>query len=324
MKKYFPIIVGMAAFAALLFLTGAAKPQPSTLVELPFVENGVLYQSAVDGKRSEVAQNVLRIVSYREDDGATLYLTRGKGVHGTEDLSGQDLWIVEDGATRFLRQDVIEATLAPDGNLIALTANDFRVFVVDRSGAPVQSIDGHAISPVFNQQGNLLAFMKLADSVRDGDSQGLFEEGNGIWVKDLVSGKERIVTGKRFAGPISFTLNGNTIYFHAPTELGQVSLWSVDTGGENIHQLTNIGFGPTSQSKPVPMISGEAIWSQDRLVAISAHAGTDEGIWLFRFSPNESSVKATRIADGDSPRWLVPDKRIAFRTVNVWRTIDIR
>jgi len=325
-KKISAIVAAVAL--TVLFLVVTERRTPAA--ELPFVEQEMLAISPAEigNEQSQrtLASNVARLVSYDQDTKKFLYLTYEEEdvrIFGT-------LWVsnTEDGAKRKIANGVYDAQFAPDGQSIAFWNREYQVRIAALDGTLLEQVGLHGATPVFSGDGRYLAYQKLADSSFDDDPQSLYELSPGIAIYDLETGEESIIIhvqhGEDFS-PVAFSADNRFVYFHS-SRSGYVSLWSVQTDGSDLKQLTNMDVGADYQGTTVPMLSQNALWTTNGTIAISSLEGSQD-IWLFRFDGG-NLLQAKVITGGSQPQWVVRDKTIAFRVVegsrNIWRQVTIQ
>jgi hypothetical protein len=307
-------------------------PHPS------YVENGTLYSATANNDLSQkAADNVSRILDQKPQKNRVLYLTNSdKG--STDAGTGDDLFLLntDNQIAHLIARNVVSAVLSPDAAKVAFWNKEHKVRIVTSDNMPLREIEGHAAAPIFSHDGNLVAYQKLADYSPDGDPHGLFESAKGIAIYDLRTGEDRLVTtgGMDDFEPVGFSLDKTKLYFNStrPSEKSPqahvASLWVVDLRSGKTTRLTNIKqVDGHSSDELTPIISQSAIWSSDHKTVISSNS-SKEGVWIFNFSENGGLTSAIQMGDGDSPQWVVPDKRVVFRAAtdgkNTWRQVNLR
>lgn len=229
--------------------------------------------------------------------------------------------------------DMVSSSLSPDGMMSAVWTKNHEIVVIDSGGSVLHKIGIRGAAPMFSHDGNLVAYEKLADSSQDDSEQSLFEFAQGIAVYDLRTGKERLVTdggGDDFA-PVGFSKDMSLLYFNStrPYEGSSgnhvASLWVVELKSGKAERLTNTSEKQVQNGVVVPIVGENPLWSSDRTMIISS-IGSESGVW--KFALTSRGVSAVRIADGDSPKWVVSDESFVVRTISdgktVWRTLRVR
>ncbi|WKZ29372.1 MAG: hypothetical protein QY323_01420 [Patescibacteria group bacterium] len=233
-----------------------------------------------------------------------------------------------------LADDVITASQSPDGALEAVWTKNHEVLLVDPNGSVLQKIGVHGAAPIFSHDGRFVAYEKLADGSADGAEQSLFEFALGIAVHDLQTGREYLVTngGSDDFAPVGFSRDLSMLYFNSTRPYDDssgnrvASLWVVNLKTGETKRLTNVDEEAVRNGRMIPTISPTtALWSSDRVTVFTSY-GHETGVW--KFALTDSSASATRIAEGDAPQWVVPDKSISVRTLvdgkDVRHTINVR
>jgi len=296
-------------------------------VELPFLEGGTLYKSSIDGlpssAKKKVASNVDRVLHYTHSTGKLLYTT-----NPVNDEKVGDLWLANmaTNETTQIARGVIDAHLSPDGAMVAFWNKYHEIHLVTAEGTPLAQIGSRGAAPLFSHNGKLVAYEKLSDISFDEDDQSFFEFAQGIAVYDIATKQETLLTrtehGEDYA-PVAFSSDLSRLYFNS-TRTGVASLWSVNIDGSGLRQITNINSPPSLSAARIPVISQVALWSSDRLIAISS-IGAEKEIWLFRFTRDGTLPEARLLAHGELPQWLVDDRTVIFRAVNgKWQTYHIQ
>jgi len=294
--------------------------------DLPFLHGNTLYKSSPDNSslKAAIATHVARILQYHDGIEKILYIAEPKNGsrHG-------DLWIsnVPFNETTPIAEGVIDAQFSPDGKTIVLWNKDHQIHVVTDYGKSLEQVGVHGAAPIFSHNGQFIAYEKLADISFDEDEQSLFEFAQGIAIYDLVTRQETLLTqtehGEDYA-PIAFSSDLKRVYFNS-TRRGIASVWSVNTDGSDLRQITNARISPTSIERKIPALSQTALWASHRLMAISS---LDGEIWLFRFTVDGNLSDAKFLTWGEFPLWLVPDQVIALRPSNKknegWQVIHIQ
>lgn len=327
-------VVLIVSIAALV----SVRPVEAQPVDLPFVEKGVLYRSPVEslaGKAQKaIAENVGRVLHYNQDTAQLIHVTKPSAVD-SDIITGGDLVLTDTvtWSTRIIAQDIVTAHISPHGDMIVLWNKNHQVRLVTSQGVPIKEIGIHGAAPIFSHDKRFIAYQKLADHSPDSNLQSLFEHAQGIAVYDMYTMRESLVTnggGDDFA-PVGFSNDISKLYFNSTRpsvnepENHIASLWVLDLATRITTQLTNTDV---REGDPlIPTVNENALWSSDRRIAISSN-GKEQGTWMFLLSQNKNTVEARHIADGDSPQWLVLNKRIAVRSVengqSKWRTIDVQ
>ena len=325
-KTLFALTV-ITVIVLLLVITSTS----SLATKLPFLEDGKLYKSRVGDptslSRAEIASNVWKVLDYDQEINMLLYITKPKEwgrVDGNLWLLDTTNWTYKEVAT-----GVIGAQLSPGGDMIVIWNKDHEIWLISADGIPEEKIGIHGAAPIFSHDGRYIAYEKLPDSSFDGAEQSLFEFAQGIAIYDLMTGQEMVLTqaehGEDFA-PVGFSQGMKRIYFNS-TRGGIASLWSVNLDGSDLRQETNSGFGVKAKGRPIPVLSQNAIWSSNKKIAVSS-IGTAKEIWIFHFGDSGELRNAKLLTGGESPEWLIKDKRIAFRVIyngkSKWQTMDIQ
>lgn len=322
----------LLAVMLLVLATGAFAQDHS------FVENGILYRSSSAKAVSQVAvfRDVGRIIDQKPAAQKLLYLAASR-TPNNDAVSGSNLMLVDTKtwSNRLVATSVITANLSPDGTMAVLWRSGHKVTLVRSDGSLLQQIGTHGAAPVFSHDGNFIAYQKLADSSSDGSLQGLFEEAQGISVYDVRTGRENLVTssGTDDFAPVGFSLDLNKLYFNStrPYERSShnhvASLWVVDLKNGEKQRLTNLDEAAVRRGAVTPIPNETALWSSDRTAIVFSN-GREEGVWKFALSSDGRLSNATRIADGESPQWVIPDETIAIRTISngksAWRILSVR
>lgn len=319
-------IVSMTAFSA-----AYAKD------DLPFIEKGILYHSAVDLENPEpVLNGVIRILDYQPGAKKILCMTRSQETR-SDAVTGGDLVIVDTtnwSQSKVATDNIVGGRLSTDG-LSAVVWNDqHEIIYVRNSGKSLQKIGVHGAAPMFSHDGSLISYQKLADETISGDRQDFFEHAYGIAVYDLKTGKEKMVTGggvHDFA-PVGFSNDLSKLYFNSTRPYDNspqnhvASIWVVDLVLNRTERLTNSDEAAALNGLTTPIIGDDAIWSSDRSIVISSDG--KNGVWIFTLSFDGKYLTASRVAEGDSPRWTIPDQVIAIRAnvagKNHWKSVTIR
>ncbi|MHB0865753.1 MAG: TolB family protein [Minisyncoccota bacterium] len=318
-------------------IVAAVSTNASASEDLPFVENGVLYHSFVGLPEKEVvAEKVHRVLDYLPTERKLLYVTRPQ-TSGTDAAMGGDLVLTDTTSWigQKIAENVISGRLSPDGTNIVVWDNRDEIFLTRHDGKFLRRIGIHGAAPVFSQDGTFVAYQKLANDSTNGNRQSLFENAYGIAVYDVRSGVERVVTngGVDDFAPIGFSEDMSKLYFNSTRPYGKSSqnhvaaVWVVDLAHGNTKRLTNVDERAVMNGSIIPVISDDAIWSSNRMTAISS-TGKNQGVWSFVFSPDGEHLSALYVSDGESPLWIIPGEEVAVRTVidgkKVWRTVNIR
>ncbi len=230
--------------------------------------------------------------------------------------------------------DAVTMSASPDGAAFAVWTKHHEILLVNSGGGVLRKIGIHGAAPLFSHDGRYVAYEKLGDTSTDGDAQSLFETARGIAVYDVKLSQEVLVTnggGDDYA-PVGFSDDLNLLYFNSTRPYADssgdhvASLWVVNLGTGALTRLTNADEAAVRNGRMIPTISPtQALWSSDRRTVITSY-GPETGVWQFALKNENAS--AFRVADGDAPHWLVPDKSIAVRTMTngatTWQTVQVR
>lgn len=301
-----------------------------------YVEGEKLYISSPASAPVEIAASVDRILD--EESGKVLYLSRiteenvGGEAHGTNLIVADPVT----GSGKVIAERIVDAKFSPDGMQIVVQDEDHKVRILALDGKEIAQIGVHGSAPIFSHDGNYVAYHKLADQ---GEGFRLFEfSPYGIALYNLSTGKEELITdNKDDFQPVGFSADMSRVYFNSGRKYDTspkgfenhvASLWVVDIKSKQATRLTNVSEEVVRQGMMVPTVDSMALWSSDRTTVISSSNDAESGVWQFDFNTEGGLARAERIAEGTSPRWLVPDKSIVVRTkvdgLGEWKTTNIK
>lgn len=276
-------------------------------------------------------------------DGQLLYIATSKNSEdrggGGGMMEGSDLIVLNPrtGESRVIAQNVWTAQASPNGKEIVVADSNNKVQLYSIDGTKKAQIGNNGSDPIFTHDGRYIAYQKLADVGRD--YLELSTNAQGLALYDITTGKERMLT--RHSGdyrPIGFSADMKYFYFNAgrpyePSVLGEnfinitSGLYSLDVGTGRVTRLTNTDERVVQENgQTMSFITHDALWTSDRLTAISGVG--QHGTYKFVFDGTGGLTSIDRISDGDSPRWVVQDKRFEVRTIvdnkESWKLISVK
>lgn len=326
----------LAAFAAFLF---AISTGPAYAESIAFVQGEGLYladEATAQDSQVLLEKGVRRLFNKLPVEGKIFSLVQEEEAHTDHDVGFQLVkFDVNTRASETVMSDVVTASYHARGNKFAVWDSQHVVQVITAEGIKTTRVPGYGAAPLFSSDGRYIAYLKLADVSVDGASHTLFENAFGIAVYDTKTGESKLVTnggGHDFA-PAHFSRDMQKLYFNStrpyPDAEGDhiASLWVVDLQSGVEVRLTNQDKQWVQARGVTPILGEDTIWSPEGDMAISSN-GLSEGVWLFTFSDDGYSVRSSKIADGESPQWVVPGSVVAFRSYNegrgFWRTLKLQ
>lgn len=152
--------------------------------------------------------------------------------------------------------------------------------------------------PSISPDDKYLAFKKMPEGWTAGD----YSEGSpGVVVREIASGKERVMADQEADHAAFWTPDGSYMYFFGDNGYGLDSLFMIDSSGENRTLLTNIDLKEYDPKTIIPSISEPPIISQDGRYFIYE---SDREIWLVDIDTEQRKMRdARRIGYGISPAW---------------------
>lgn len=275
-----------------------------------YVEDGVLYRNKLEnGVVVEYGQKIAEGVdlTLAQNDKIALFTVKVKN------RWDNDLWTIdkEMGVAKKIYEDVATVQISPKENLLAVFQIEAsEVHLIDENGNLLNKIGIHGGEIAFSNDGNKLAYHKLADN---GDSfYDLAEQAYGIAIYDIPSGREFIATD--YPGdyyPVGFSSDDTYLYFIS--NRGDHALWLV-----NLRSSEEVQLSPPEI--PVYINHNNAVWFSDRLSVISE---TNGKISFVQIVLDQKSVVVQELGEGISPRWKVQDRVIEFKGKDGWTTVDI-
>lgn len=323
-------IAGIAIVAALSITFAQAQAQ-----KFLFVEDGKVFSSSVSSASVEVTSNVEGMLDHNASVDKYLYRIAESG-DNNHDSGTLVLADGNTGNTNVVARGIMTATLSPDGTQIAAWDENNEIHLMTIDGKGVARIGVHGSLPVFSHDGTYIAYNKLAN-----EGEQFFDLSKdspyGIAVYNLETGEEEIVTNDiDDFQPLGFSADMSKLYFNSgrayettPEGFNNhvASLWVVDLKTKEVTRLTNTDEEAVRRGDKTPIIHATALWSSDRKTVVSS-LEAESGVWQFTFSNEGELVNAKQIADGTSPRWVVPGESIAVRTKvgnrGEWKTINIK
>jgi hypothetical protein len=160
-------------------------------------------------------------------------------------------------------------------------------------------IANRASVPSLSPDDSKLAYKKMPE----GWTPGEYADGSpGIVVKDIKTGKERILADKEADHAAFWTPDGRFIYFFGDNGYGIDSLFMIDSDGKNRTLLTNIEMTEYVPNEVIPSISEPPAISEDGRYFVYE---SDREIWLIETDLSNRKVQsAKKIGYGTSPAWV--------------------
>ena len=304
LNKTLRVRCGIAAGVCLIVLLLPAASQatsPGSNGKIAFASNEELFTIDPDGS------NLTRVPTTSCEglepdwapDGHTIGFIERCGPSGTFDLSvvdvnGAGLQRIyatnRDDARIDWSPDGLQALFISDasGNREIYRSNAAFTQVVNLSNSP-----GDDDFPAWSPDGAKVAFA----SNRTGDFEVYSMNPDGTGVINLTNNGGQDGSGDRVAGGPSWSPDGAKIVFDS-TRTGPFEIFSMDSTGGNVTQLTNVGWNV------------EPAWSPDgRLIAFtSSRTGVPQLFLMSSDGTNESQL-TTHLAYNERPDWQVlPDR----------------
>lgn len=329
------LLIAVVSMTLIAVLSGTFVRAEVQLEKFLYIENGNAYISSVASAPAKVSENVEGILDYNAAAGKYLYRVADPEngyMHG----GGTLVLANSTGNTKVITENIMTAALSPDGTRIVVWNEDNEIHLMTVEGNNITQIGVHGALPVFSHDGTYVAYNKLADQ---GDRFFDLHKNSpyGIALYNLKTGEEKVVTDNiHDFQPLGFSADMSNLYFNSGREYDTspegfsnhvASLWVVDLETEVVTRLTNMDEKAVRGGAKFPIVHATALWSSDRKTLISS-LGAESGVWKFTFNSEGGLISANRLANGTSPRWIVPEKRIAVRTnidgESEWRAINIK
>jgi Tol biopolymer transport system component len=229
---------------------------------------------------------------------------------GSDEFAGFNLWLLDLKArTTLMADDCIDASLSPDGKMIAYTTQNIDVQVKNIEGRSETLTINRARDARWHPNRSLLVYSKVPQEL-DLWAPGKYQ----LALFDLFKRTEKILTDGTHddVRPV-FSPTGDWIIFVSGDRTGIASFWGIDTTGSGLIQITNIGILSINESF-VPVPYQTELWSSDGTRLIYDHRnGSIEKTWMITLQGKRKMLNSESIADGLYPKWLEDETSISVQ-----------
>ncbi len=309
---YVALGVFLCLLSGAIFL-GYGKGEVPAQVEAAkrsFVLDGELYTVDNLGKTQKLTD--LKDIKYLfgESNDALLF---GKNFTAQNShSSGMNLYVMkkDNNEARKITEELVEFALLD-------TAKTSVIFLTPEGKIKKQRLDGGnsveiadlASAPSISPDDERIAFKKMP---KDWTPGGYSDGSPGIVVREIKTGKERVVADQEADHAAFWTPDGRFIYFFGDNGFGFDSLFIINSDGSERTLLTNAELSEYNPETAVPSISEPPIISRDGRMFVYE---SDKEIWLVETSVEEKKlVDARRIGYGINPQWEKDGETISVVT----------
>jgi Tol biopolymer transport system component len=273
-----------------------------------FSFNGELYTVDSTGKTKKLTNSKDVKYVFGESDELILF---GKNYTAQNNHSnGMSLFVMKkgNGEAKKVTSEIVEFALLDTAkkNILFLTP-DGKIKKQGLGNGNTEVVAELASIPSISPDDKFLAFKKMPQ----GWVSGAYSEGSpGIVIKEIATGKERVLADKEADHAAFWTPDGKYLYFFGDNGFGFDSLFIVNNDGTERTLLTNIGLSEYNPEVVIPSISEPPIISNDGRFFVYE---SDREIWLVETDlKNKKVIAARRIAYGISPRWKKDSELISI------------
>jgi dipeptidyl aminopeptidase/acylaminoacyl peptidase len=222
---------------------------------------------------------------------------------------GVNLFILKKGESeaKKITEEFVEFALLDNAkrNVLFLTPEG-RIKKQKLDSNDAEEIADFASVPSISPDDQRLALKKMPEDWTPG---GYTEGSPGIIIRDIKTGKERVLADQEADHAAFWTPDGNFLYFFGDNGSGFDSLFLINDDGTERTLLTNVGVSQYNPETIVPSISEPPIISKDGRFFIYE---SDKEIWLVETDlAQRVTVDARRIGYGVSPQWEVDGESIS-------------
>ncbi|MBI1748920.1 MAG: hypothetical protein HYR55_20390 [Acidobacteria bacterium] len=280
--------------------------------------SGALYQADETGalrlfnksRMDETAGKISRVLDMAPTGEILAGINERRVIPNTEEIGGSNLFVTDLNGS-FAKQitsdlQVFQARWSPQADKFAYVTRDMKLFVATPDGSVNRKISDMAVAPNWSADGNSLVY-----SHYDKPYTGASGYTVGIATYDLLTDKETVYTsGYDDCNPL-FSADKKRVLFYSSLRTGVASEYILNLPEGKLEQITNLNMTKGGREQGALPVHLSALWSNDGRTVIFQTRYAEKEVWLLKLSGNRL-VKSQMIGIGESPRWLVEGKSIAY------------